>query len=223
MNGAKLILSGGICLVVVGTVGPGCGPSSSSPEPGADSGLSSDVHETDPGAEAGQKSCNPFALDLCPQGQTCCFSGLAGMCTPVGACYAPFRVACWNTQTCSGNGVCCASVQFATGNLGDGSVSADLEGGGFALTYACESRCVFPEFQVCMYNWDCQNGEVCANVSPPNRTPVFTCIPPDAGLGLAEDASPTEDVVVPDASDAGSDAPDRAGASDAAGDAPNGG
>jgi hypothetical protein len=223
MNGAKLILSMGISLVVAGAFGWGCSASSSSPS-GTDSGSRADVLEADTGAEAGGASCNPYTFDLCPEGQTCCWAGLGGTCTPVGACNSPFRVACENTKSCRDEGVCCASVQFSAVDaaaVGDSTMSDAGPGYGFTLTLACETRCTFPELQVCLEQKDCQNGEVCANISRPNQQPVYTCVPPDAGFlfpdASPEDASPAEDGGVPDASPTGGDA------SDAGVDAPSNG
>jgi hypothetical protein len=141
----------------------------------------------------------------------------------VGACEAPFRVGCENTASCHDEGVCCASVQFPgfdAAGFADGS-KFDSSGNGFALTYACESRCTFPEFQVCLNTSDCQNGEVCTNVSPPGQNPVLTCVPPDAGFLVPDagtaDASSAEEGGPPDAAPASDDA------SDGGGDAPGGG
>jgi hypothetical protein len=212
MNGAKLILSVGICLVVAGAIASGCGASSSNPGPASEGGPSPDVGEPDVITDAGGASCNPFTFDLCPADQTCCFSGLGGTCLPLGAaCNAPFRVSCQNTATCHDAGVCCAGVQFD---------AEAFDAGGFTLTFSCENSCSFPEFQVCMTTGDCQNGRTCQNISAPNRPVVLTCLPPDAGPDAAvelPDSSPAADGGVADAAGAGVDA------SDAGVDAPGGG
>jgi hypothetical protein len=208
MNGAKLILSVGIWLVVAGSMAAACGTSSSGPGADRDSGPSSDVRETDTSGDASGATCDPYTFELCPPDQTCCFSGLRGTCTPVNSsCNAPFRVSCQNTRSCHDAGVCCVGVQFD---------AAPIEAGGFTLSFVCESSCTFPQFQVCMTTEDCQNGQVCVNISAPDRPAVLTCLPPDAGIQVA-DASPEAGGSLPDASDAG------AGASDASGDAPDGG
>jgi hypothetical protein len=216
---------------MAGALGSGCSPSSSSPS-GTDSGSHGDVLEPDTDAEAGGASCNPYTFNLCPQGQTCCFAGLGGTCTPVGACISPFRVGCVNTNSCNDDGVCCASVQFSAFDAAAYAVSSSLDAGaygyGFTVTLACETACTFPELQVCLTSTDCRNGEVCTNISRPDQQPVFTCLPPDAGFPVSdaspEDASPAEDGGFPDASPMGNDASDAGGdASDGGGDAPSGG
>jgi hypothetical protein len=216
MNGAKLILSVGICLGIAGAIASGCGGSSNNRGPGSDSGPSPDVSETDVIADAGGASCNPFRFDLCPADQTCCFSGLGGTCVPLGAtCNAPFRVSCQNTPSCHDAGVCCAGLLFD---------AEALEAGGFTLSFSCENSCSFPEFQVCMTDNDCQNGRVCVNIAAPNRPTVLTCLPPDAGPdagGELPDSSPAEGGGLADAAGGGADA--GGDASDAGGDAPGGG
>lgn len=229
MNGAKLILSMGISLVVAGALGAGCSASSSSPA-GTDSGARSDVLEPDTDAEAGGASCNPYTFDLCPQGQTCCFAGLGGTCTPVGACNSPFRVACVNTRTCNGEGICCASVQFSgfdAAGVAESTMADAGPGYGFTLTLACETQCTFPELQVCLADRDCQNGEVCTNISRPNQQAIYTCIPPDAGFlfpdASPDDASPGQDSGVSEDGGGPDASTPRADASDAGVDAPSGG
>jgi hypothetical protein len=212
MNGAKLILSVGICLGVAEAMASGCGASSSNHGPGPDGGPSADVSETDVIADAGGAGCNPLTFDLCPADQTCCFSGLRGTCVPLGAaCSAPFRVSCQNTATCHDAGVCCAGVAFD---------AEAFDAGGFTLSFACENSCSFPEFQVCMTDNDCQNGRLCKNVSPPNRAPVLTCLPPEAGVE-PPDSSPEAGGGLADGPGTGGDA--GGDASDAGVDAPSGG
>jgi hypothetical protein len=204
MNVAKLILSAVICLGVAGAMATGCGSSSGGPGPVVDSGSGHDG-SLDGADDAGGKSCNPFvAGDLCPQGQTCCFSGLRGTCTDVGSCSSPFQISCVNTATCGGT-VCCGSVQLPAGFdasafAADASFDAaafdasDFDASGFGLTLACASSCVAPQFQICMTNQDCPSGQVCGGpmMMASNMVPGFilACFPADAGLPPVPDASP---------------------------------
>ena len=83
MNGAKLILSVGICLGVAGAIASGCGASSSNPGPGPDSGPSPDVGETDVIADAGGASCNPFTLRPLSRGSNVLLLGASWhLCAP---------------------------------------------------------------------------------------------------------------------------------------------
>lgn len=224
MNGAKLILSAGICLGVAAAMASGCGSSSSPPPvPPTDSGPSPDVQVVDSSAESGGAVCDPLALKLCPQGQTCCFSGLGGTCTDIGACERPFKIACVNTATCGG-GVCCGSVQFpagfdaaafatdaafdASGFDASAFDASGFDSSGFGVTLACNSSCLRPEFQVCMTSQDCPSGQVCGNggMMGNGLGLILACVPADAG------APPP---------DAGPDA--SPGPADASGNAPDGG
>ena len=111
--------------------------------------------------------------ELCPQGQTCCFSGLRGTCEEVGACGSPFQIACVGNASCGG-GVCCGSVQLPAG--------FDASGFGFALS--CETSCSPMEFQLCTTSNDCKGGLVCAG-GPMGGMPAFelimACVPPPDG------------------------------------------
>jgi hypothetical protein len=209
MNGAKLILSAMISLGVAAAMASGCS-SSSGPGAPADSGPSGDGTLTDSSADGGGKSCNPFLPDdLCPQSQTCCFSGLRGTCTDVGSCSSPFQISCVNGASCGGT-VCCGSVQLPAGF--DASAFVDASGfdasgfdaSGFGLTLACASSCVVPQFQVCATTQECPSGEVCGIPTNANNMElgfILVCIPPDAGVAVP-DASPEagpSDGAAPDA------------------------
>jgi hypothetical protein len=213
MNGAKLILSAGICLGIAVAMASGCGSSSSGPGPVRDSGITADARIVDGRSETGGARCDPFAVDLCPEGQTCCFSGLGGTCAEVGSCGAPFQVSCVNTATCGGSGVCCASVHETS--TFDASPSG---ASGFGLTLACAASCSLPSFQVCMTSQDCPSGLVCSGgrmmmSGDPAPGFVLVCVPSDdGGVGLGSDAS----------SDGGLSAMDAGGGDGEAGDASDG-
>jgi hypothetical protein len=195
MNGAKFILFAGMCLGTAEVLASGCSSTPSAPGPGADSGPLADVHAIESGPDAADISCNPFTGDLCEVGQTCCFAGLGGTCTPEGACNAPFRFGCVSSASCGGTGVCCLGVEFPGADAAPlpaapavGSSGADASG--FAVTLACASACPFPELQVCNSSQECQNGEVCAPTNPmgatTNRQIVFACVPPDGGADASD-------------------------------------
>jgi hypothetical protein len=212
MNGAKLILSMGICLGVASAMVSGCGSSSAGPT-GPDGSVPPDAQGVDAGIDSGSISCNPFTLELCPQGQTCCFAGLRGTCTDTNACSTPFHIGCVNTASCSGGQVCCGTIQLPAGfdasAFADASFDASafdasaFDASGFVVTLACAGSCPLPEFQACMSNDDCPSGLVCgggATPGNPNFGLILPCVPADAGL--------------PPAADATSDSPADAGAPD---------
>jgi hypothetical protein len=216
MSGAKVLLSVGICLGVATALASGCGDSSGAPGPSMDGSMAPDVRPIEASVEAGG-DCNPFAIELCPQGQTCCSTGLRGTCTDIGACSAPFRVGCVDTASC-GTGVCCGSIQLPAGFDASAFVDASFDAApmfdasGFSLTLGCAASCTFPAFQVCMTSQDCRNGEVCGG-SPgngprggdPSLGLILACVPADAGFGLP-DASPE----LPDGGPAEASGPDAA-------------
>ncbi len=194
MNGAKLILSVGICLGVASALASGCGSSSGGPEP-ADSSMSPDVHVTEAGADSASLSCNPIALQLCPQGQTCCFAGLRGTCTDIGSCNTPFRIGCANAASCGSGEVCCGSVQLPQGfdasAFGDASFDGSafdasaFDASAFVVTLSCASSCPPYEFQACMTDDDCAAGFVCGGGPMPNGPNfglILPCVPADAGF-----------------------------------------
>jgi hypothetical protein len=192
MNGAKLILSMGICLGVASALASGCDSSSGGPGP-VDSSAPPDVH-VEAGEDAGI-SCNPLTLELCPQGQTCCFAGLRGTCTDIASCKAPFRIGCVNTASCGGGEVCCGSFQLPAGfdasAFADASFDAsafdasDFDASGFVVTLTCANSCPVPEFQACMSDDDCPAGLVCGGPPMPGVSTVgliLPCVPADAGF-----------------------------------------
>jgi hypothetical protein len=192
MNGAKFIVSVGISLGVA--VPFGCSSSSTGPGPIPDSGSPPDTSVADTGSGT---PCDPFRAELCPQGQTCCYTGLRGLCTDVGACASPFQIGCVNTPTCS-SGVCCGSVQLPVGFDASASLDASFDASGFGLTLACVSSCPAPDFEVCLSSDECPSGEICAG-GPMGidgyMSPLTACFQLDAG---AEAAPPR-----PDGGDAG--------------------
>ena len=103
MNGAKFIVSVGIYLGMA--VAIACASSSNNPGPMPDGGSTPDASVME---ASSVKPCDPFRAELCPQGQTCCSTGLRGVCTDVGACASPFQIGCVNTLTCP-SGVCAAA------------------------------------------------------------------------------------------------------------------
>jgi hypothetical protein len=202
MNGAKLILSAGICLGVASAMVSGCGSSSAGPV-GPDGSVAPDAQGVEGGIDGGSISCNPFTLALCPQGQTCCFAGLRGTCTESSACSTPFHIGCVNTASCGGGGeVCCGAIEFPAGfdasAFADASFDASafdasaFDASGFVVTLACASSCPLPEFQACMSNDDCPSGLVCGGGAMPGNPNglILACVPADAGLPPAADASP---------------------------------
>jgi hypothetical protein len=215
MSGAKVILSVGICLGVAMAMTSGCGASPGGAGPSMDGSMAPDVRAID-GSPAPGGDCNPFAIELCPQGQTCCSTGLRGACTDIGACSAPFRVSCVSTASC-GTGVCCGSFDLAgfdASAFADASFDAALpfDAAALSLSLGCAPSCAFPQFQVCMTSQDCPSGEVCGG-SPgngprggdPSLGLILACVPADAGFGLP-DASPEP----PDGGPAEASAPDAA-------------
>jgi hypothetical protein len=197
MNGAKLILSAGICLGVASAMVSGCGSSSAGPA-GPDGSVPPDAPGVESGIDGGSVSCNPFTLELCPEGQTCCFAGLRGTCTDTNACSTPFHIGCVNTASCGAGLVCCGAIQLPAGfdasAFADASFDASaFDASGFVVTLACASSCPLPEFQACMSNDDCPSGLVCggggAMPGNPNFGLILPCVPADAGLPAA-DASP---------------------------------
>jgi hypothetical protein len=218
MSGAKVILSVGICLGVAAGMVSACSSSSGSPGPSMDGSLGPDVRAADSSPEAGG-SCNPFAIELCPQGQTCCSTGLRGTCTEVGACSAPFRVSCVNAASC-GTGVCCGSVQLAgfdASALGDASFDAApmFDASGFSLSLECAPSCAFPAFQACMTSQDCRSDYVCGGGpgngprgGDPSLGLILACVPADAGFGPPEAGPEPMDGGPAEASPPGPDAAD---------------
>lgn len=195
MNGAKLLFSVWVCV----SVGAPIGCSTSSSNPGPDSGPMLDGSA----AEAAATACDPFRIELCPQGQTCCFSGLGGTCMDVGSCGTPFRIACVNASTCTGGSTCCGSIQ---GPAGDAAApDAAVDAAAFAVTLACESQstCPAPEFQICMTSADCPSGQMCGMggmmAGPPGFPAILACFPLDAGPAAVPDGGAT----AVDAADAG--------------------
>jgi hypothetical protein len=205
MNGVKLILSVGICLGTAAVIAAGCSSSSGGPSPAADSGPTADVRAPDSSAEgAAGQSCMPYFLELCPRGQTCCFSGLSGTCTDVGSCGSPFEIGCVNGANCGGE-VCCGSVQLPAGFdasafAADASFDASdfdasgFDASGFGLQLACASSCAATQFQVCMTSRDCPSGDVCSGGPMQGSfAGLLVCLPADAGAGLAPtDGGPVE-------------------------------
>jgi hypothetical protein len=208
MNGAKLILSAGICLGVASAMVSGCGSSSAGPT-GPDSSVAPDAQGVDAGIDSGSLSCNPFAVELCPQGQTCCFAGLRGTCTDTNACSTPFHIGCVNTASCGSGQVCCGAIVppgFDASAFADASFDASafdasafdasgFDASGFVVTLACASSCPLFEFQACMSNDDCPSGFVCGGGAGtaggnPNFGLILACVPADAGSPPAPDASP---------------------------------
>jgi hypothetical protein len=211
MNGAKLILSVGICLGVASALASGCGSSSGGPGP-ADSSTGPDVNAADGGADSASVSCNPLTMELCPQGQTCCFAGLRGTCTDVSACKAPFHIDCVNSASCGGGGqVCCGSFQLPAGfdasAFADASFDAsgfdasDFDASGFVVTLSCASSCPVPDFQACMSDEECPAGMVCGGPPMPGSSTVgliLPCVPADAGFPRFDAAGPDIDAGGPD-------------------------
>lgn len=211
MNGVKLILSVGICLGTAAAIAAGCSSSSGPPSPAADSGPTADVQVPDSSAEgAAGQSCMPFFLQLCPQGQTCCYSGLNGTCTDVGSCGSPFEIGCVNGDSCGGE-VCCGSVQLPAGFdasafVTDASFDASafdasafdasgFDASGFGFQLACASSCTAAQFQVCMTTKDCPSGDVCSGGPMPGAFGgLLICFPAEAGAGSgpSADAGPAE-------------------------------
>jgi hypothetical protein len=206
MNGVKFILSVGICLGTAAVVAAGCSSSSGGPSPAADGGPSADARALDSSAEgAAGQSCMPFFLQLCPQGQTCCYSGLSGTCTDVGACRSPFEIGCVNGDSCGG-GVCCGAVQLPAGFdasafAADASFDAsafdasDFDASGFGFQLVCASSCAATQFQVCMTSKDCPSGDVCSGGPMQGAFGgLLICVPADAGAesGPSPDGGPAE-------------------------------
>jgi hypothetical protein len=197
MNAVKFIFSVWICLGVVLAIG--CSSSSSSP-PGAnvDSGTIRDSSI----AEAGTSTpCDPFRLELCPQGQTCCFSGLSGRCTDVGSCAGAFQVGCVNASTCAGGEVCCGSVQLPVGFDASAYVDASFDAAafdasGFGLTLQCQTACAATQYLACVLPQDCPSGQMCgAPMGMDGAVPLIpACFPMDAGVvALPPDSGPAAD------------------------------
>ncbi len=208
MNGAKLIVSVGICLGLA--VAIGCASSSSNPGAMPDSGSAPEAGVKEAGTVT---PCDPFRAELCPQGQTCCSTGLRGVCTDVGACASPFQIGCVNTPTCH-SGVCCGSVELPVGFDASAPLDASFDASGFGLTLACESTCPAPEFQVCLNSLECPSGQFCGG-GPMGiggkMSPLTACFPVDEG--------PDAGAPTPDSGDAG---PGEGGAASADA-APDGG
>ncbi len=196
MNRAKLIFSATMGLGIA--IAIGC--SSSSNHSPTDGGVAPDtgsVSDSGGDAENVGSSCNPLLNQLCPQGQTCCFSGLRGTCTEVGSCASPLQVSCLAKANCGAGAVCCGSVQFPAGFDASGFDAAgfdassfdasDFDAAGFGLTLACSSACAPPDFQLCANTQECPVGDICTSgAAAANMAAglVMACIPADAGAGF---------------------------------------
>jgi hypothetical protein len=146
-----------------GAMGAGC--SSSHEAVATDGGAISDAGVAEGGEDSGDAAftlCNPFFNDLCPPGQTCCFSGLQGVCTPVSVCHRPFQIGCTTQADCQGGQVCCGSGPVAN------------------LALTCQSTCPADQFQLCRSDQQCPNGKQCVEVARGFTTMVCAAVQ-DAG------------------------------------------
>jgi hypothetical protein len=147
-----------------GTMGVGCSSSHEAVAPDG-GGAISDAGVAEGGEDSGDaafKLCNPFFNDLCPPGQTCCFSGLQGVCTPASACHRPFQIECTTEADCQGGRVCCGSGPVAN------------------LALTCQSVCPADQFQLCRSDQQCPDGEQCVEVARGFTTMVCAAVQ-DAG------------------------------------------
>lgn len=211
---AKVLFAVAMCAALDAAGATGCGSPSSHPAPAQDAGSSADATAAqDAGADAAGVSCDPLRNELCPQGQTCCFSGLRGTCTDVGSCDRPFQISCITSAACGamGEGVCCGSVRVPAGfdpSAFDASTfdPSAFDASAFGFTFACGTACVAPDFQICTATQECSTGNVCAAGAVTGLGFLLTCIATDAGASDAgdagvADAGPAEASVVDAAGD----------------------
>ncbi len=206
MKATKLTVSAAMALGLGVVLGQGAGCSSSSSPPAA----------VDAGPEAGPdataQSCDPLRGVLCPQGQTCCFSGLYGTCEEVGACSTPFQINCTGNASCGGQ-ECCGSIDLPAGfdpqaldaAAFDAAAFDAFDASGFAVSLACAASCGADQFQLCSDTDPCPAGFFCAA----GGVGFFaTCVP-------IRDAGGTPDAATDAGTPAGGDGGSEAAAPDA--------
>jgi hypothetical protein len=209
---AKVLFAAAVCAALDAAGATGCGSPSSHPVPAQDAGSGADATTAqDAGGDAAGVSCDPLRNELCPQGQTCCFSGLHGTCTDVGSCDRPFQISCIASAACGamGEGVCCGSVPVPAGfdpSAFDASTfdPSAFDASAFGFTFACGTACVAPDFQLCAATQECSTGNVCAAGAVTGLGFLLTCTATDAGTSPdagdagagVGDASPTDAGVV---------------------------
>jgi hypothetical protein len=210
---AKLFFAVAVCAALDVAGATGCGSPSSHPSPAQDASASADTGTPqDAGVDAASVSCDPLRNELCPQGQTCCFSGLRGTCSDVGSCERPFQVSCTSSAACGamGAGVCCGSVRVPAGfdpSAFDASTfdPSAFDASAFGFSFACATACVAPDFELCTTTQECPTGDVCAGGA-------------GMGLGFLLICSATDAGASPDGGDAGT-SPDGGDAGASLGDA----
>ncbi len=180
MKRATLLFFASITLGIMTPIG--CGPSSTSrpPDAGPTESGAAVVQDAAGLADAIGASCNPLVNSLCPEGLTCCFSGLLGTCKLASACRSPFQIGCTSQASCASGEACCGSGT----------------GANFALF--CKSACSTDEFQICRSNGECPVGTTCVEVARGATTMVCAASPgtgrppEDAGDDGTSDASALE-------------------------------
>jgi len=189
---AKVLVAVAVCAALAAAGATGCGsPSSQAPAQDAGSSADTGTAAQDASVDAATVSCDPLRDELCPQGQTCCFSGLRGTCADVGSCERPFQVSCTSSAACGamGEGVCCGSVRVPTGfdpSAFDASAfdPSTFDASGFGVTFACAEACAAPDFQLCAATQECPTGDVCAGGMGTGLGFLLTCTAADAGASL---------------------------------------
>jgi hypothetical protein len=167
MSGRKIIVSAMMAAWIAVLLG--CGDSSQSHSAAHDAGVD-DRADAPPAVE-----CDPRFDQLCPRGQTCCFTGIPpGVCTDVAACESPFKVGCIEKPDCNG-GVCCLTISLP---------SAD-GGSPFGFSFACAASCADNQFQLCLSAGECAAGDVCTGGARGVVLPLPVCVPGDGGASGA--------------------------------------
>jgi hypothetical protein len=213
---AKVFFAAAVCAALDVAGVAGCSSPSSPPPPAQDAGTNADTGTAqDAGVDAAGVSCNPLRNELCPQGQTCCFSGLGGTCTDVSACERPLQISCTSSATCSSmeQGVCCGSVRVPAGFDASAFDPSTFDASAFAFSLACTTACAAPDFQLCAATQECPPGDVCANGASRGLAFLMICTAVDAGASLdaGDGAASAGDAGAADASGVDASAVDAAG------------
>jgi len=185
-----LPLSSMVCLLFA------CGTSSEDSN-GSDGGRRGDssVHFSD-----AKEICNAFGAPTCAAGNTCCFSGLSGICKELSSCTSSLQFECGGPDNCRTGEVCCASIPVGL-DASVLSLDRDAEAGlgliGVTATSFCSSSCSWPSSSICKSNADCSNGASCTLLPEGDLVllvlgaeTLAVCAQPDGGDFATGDAAP---------------------------------
>jgi hypothetical protein len=187
----------------------GCGTSGNAAA--TDSGSNADSAQAD---AAGQ--CNPFGAPTCPPGKTCCFAGVKGTCTDLGACSSSVQFECDGPSRCDAGDVCCGTVPGPDASAILISFLGSLDGGlpdhwppGITATAFCAPACSAPNAPLCQNRADCRGSATCEPVPEGNvvltaigAETLAVCSIPDAGAAPSDAGSSQVSDASTDAADA---------------------